>query len=77
MSHENPSPTDWRLDELHRLGELERRLSLELAETREAIVNLVGQVLPQHARPAQIEQVVQASGYSRWMIERLRDGKMW
>ncbi|MBG0563879.1 hypothetical protein [Actinoplanes aureus] len=77
MPNEDPPLADWRLEELRRLGDVERRLSLELADTREAIVQMIGQVLPQHAKPTQIEQVVQASGYSRWMIERLRDGKMW
>jgi hypothetical protein len=52
-------------------------MTLELADTRDAIVRLVGQVLPHHARPDRIESVVRASGYSRWMVERLRDGKMW
>jgi hypothetical protein len=70
-------PTDWRHEELGRLGELERRLAAELADTRDAIARLVGQMLPHHARPDRIESVVRASGYSRWMIERLRDGKMW
>lgn len=70
-------PTDWRYEELGRLGELERRTTAELADARDAIARLVGQMLPHHARSDQIERVVQASGYSRWMIERLRDGKMW
>jgi len=70
-------PTDWRYEELGRLGELERRMTAELADARDAIARLVGQMLPHHARPERIESVVRASGYSRWMIERLRDGKMW
>ena len=77
MSDADEPPTDWRHEELGRLGELERLMTAELANTRDAIARLVGQMLPQHARSDQIERVVQASGYSRWMIERLRDGKMW
>jgi len=52
-------------------------MTAELADTRDAIARLVGQMLPDHARSDQIERVAQASGYSRWMIERLRDAKMW
>lgn len=52
-------------------------MTVELADTRDAIARLVGQILPHHARPDRIEGVVHASGYARWMIERLRDGKMW
>jgi hypothetical protein len=77
VPNEDSPSADWRLEELRRLGEVERRLSLELADAREAVVQMIGKVLPQHARSAQIEQVVRASGYSRWMVERLRDGKMW
>ena len=77
MSNEPEPPTDWRYAELQRLGELERSMTIELANTRDAIAELVGQILPHHARPDRIEDVVHASGYSRWMIERLRDGKMW
>jgi hypothetical protein len=77
VPNEDSPSADWRLEELRRLGEVERRLSLELADAREAVVQMIDKVLPQHARSAQIEQVVRASGYSRWMVERLRDGKMW
>jgi hypothetical protein len=77
MPDEPEPPADWRYEELRQLGETERRMSVELAETRDAIARLVEQLLPQHARPAQIEGVVRASGYSRWMLERLRDGVMW
>ncbi|MEU7901541.1 hypothetical protein [Actinoplanes sp. NPDC049118] len=77
MSNDSEPPTDWRYEELRRLGELERRMTIELADTRDAIARLVGQVLPHHARPDRIEGVVHASGYARWMVERLRDGKMW
>ena len=52
-------------------------MTVELADTRDAIARLVGQLLPHHARMDRIEGVVRASGYARWMIERLRDGKMW
>jgi hypothetical protein len=77
MPTDSDQPIDWRYDEIRSLGELERRLSIELADTRDAIVQLVGQLLPHHARPDHIERVVRASGYSRYMLERLRDGKMW
>ncbi|MFC7280210.1 hypothetical protein ACFQS1_40175 [Paractinoplanes rhizophilus] len=77
MSDADERPADWRYEELERLGKLERLMTAELADTRDAIARLIGQILPHHARSAQIERVVQASGYSRWMIERLRDGKMW
>jgi hypothetical protein len=59
VSHDAEPSTDWRFEELRRLGELERR------------------VIPHHARPDRIESVVHASGYSRWMIERLRNDRMW
>jgi len=77
VSNAPEPPTDWRYEELGRLGELERRMTAEPADTRDAIARLVGQMLPDHARSDQIERVAQASGYSRWMIERLRDAKMW
>jgi hypothetical protein len=77
VSDADERPADWRHEELERLGKLERLMTAELADTRDAIARLIGQILPHHARSAQIEHVVQASGYSRWMIERLRDGKMW
>jgi hypothetical protein len=44
MSNVPDPPTDWRYDELRRLGELERRMTVELADTRDAIARLVGQV---------------------------------
>jgi hypothetical protein len=52
-------------------------MAVELADTRDAIARLVAQVLPHHAPAAQIEPVVRASGYSRWMIDRMREGKLW
>ena len=44
-------PTDWRYEELGRLGELERRMTAELTDTRDAIARLVGQMLHRRARP--------------------------
>jgi hypothetical protein len=70
-------PEDWRYDELRRLADAERRMTTELADTRDAIARLVTQLLPSHAPASKIEPVVRASGYSRWMIDRMRDGKLW
>jgi hypothetical protein len=71
VSSDPESSTDWRYEELQRLGDLERRMT-ERADTRDAIARLVGQLLPHHARSDRIEGVVRASGYSQWMIAVLR-----
>jgi hypothetical protein len=68
---------DWRHQELRRLCEKERLMATELADTRHAIARLVVQLLPPHAPAARIEPVVDASGYARWMIDRIREGKLW
>jgi hypothetical protein len=77
MSSEDDS-NDWRLDELRRLGETERRMSRELIEARDSVARLVKELLPQHASRGRIEAVVEASGYSRTPVEALRGGRgMW
>ena len=68
-------PYDWRLDELRRLGELERRLAAEMLEARDEIAQLVKQLLPHHATEARISTVVEASGYSRTLVEAIRGGR--
>jgi hypothetical protein len=65
-------PQDGRYAELQRLGEEERRMALELREIRAQIASLVQQLLPHHARTEKIDEVVQASGYSRHLIDVLR-----
>ncbi|MFF0720460.1 hypothetical protein [Micromonospora sp. NPDC003816] len=77
MSDSPEPPEDWRYDELRRLGDAERRMTTELADTRDAIARLVTQLLPSHASASKIESVVRASGYSRWMVDRMREGKLW
>jgi hypothetical protein len=74
MSSEDDS-NDWRLDELRRLGETERRMSWELMEVRDSVARLVKELLPQHAPRGRIEAVVEASGYSRTPVEALRGGR--
>jgi hypothetical protein len=66
---------DWRFEELRRLGELERRLAVETLEARDAVARLVKQLLPHHATDAQINAVVETSGYSRTLIEAIRGGR--
>jgi hypothetical protein len=66
--------TDYRYAELERLGETERHLAMELINTRASIARLVTELLPQHAPRTRIDDVVQASGYSRTLIEALRSG---
>jgi GNAT superfamily N-acetyltransferase len=66
------SRVDGRHAELRRLGEIERRMTLELRDVRKEIAGLVRQLLPHHARIATIEEVVEASGYSRTLIDALR-----
>jgi hypothetical protein len=68
-------PYDWRLDELRRLGELERRLAAEMLDARDAVARLVKQLLPHHATEARINEVVEASGYSRTLVETIRGGR--
>jgi hypothetical protein len=77
VSDHEAKSEDWRLQELRRLGEAERRLTTELTDTRDAIARLVVQLLPPHAPAARIEPVVRASKYARWMIDRMREGKLW
>ncbi|MFC5925501.1 hypothetical protein [Micromonospora vulcania] len=72
-----PTPSDdWRHDELRRLCDRERAMTAELADTRDAIARLVRQLLPAHTPKSRTEPVVQASGYARWMIDNMRDGKL-
>ncbi|HEX5594695.1 MAG TPA: hypothetical protein VFX61_01540 [Micromonosporaceae bacterium] len=66
---------DWRLDELRRLGNRERQLATEMLEARDAVARLVKQLLPHHAPESWINTVVQASGYSRTLIEAIRGGR--
>jgi hypothetical protein len=70
--------SDWRLGELRRLGEAERRLEIELLEARNAIAQLIVELLPPHASGKRIDDVVEASGFSRTLVERVRGGQgMW
>jgi hypothetical protein len=69
------SPYDWRLAELRRLGALERRLAAEMLDAQDAIAQLVKQLLPHHATEARINAVVEASGYSRTLIEAIRGSR--
>jgi hypothetical protein len=69
---DSPPPADGRHAELRRLGEIERRMTLELRDVRKEIAGLVQQLLPHHARTAAIEEVVEVSGYSRTLIDALR-----
>ncbi|MFI9556170.1 hypothetical protein [Nonomuraea endophytica] len=66
------TPSDGRYAELRRLGEAERHLAGELQQTRAQIAGLIQQLLPPHARAEKIDEVVQASGYSRTLIDALR-----
>lgn len=68
-------PHDWRLDELRRLGERERHHAEEMLCARDTIARLVKEVLPHHAPQSRINAVVEASGYSRTLIEAIRDGR--
>lgn len=50
----------------------------QLAQMRREIARLVLELLPPHAGQAKINEVVTASGFSRFLIERLRGGSgMW
>lgn len=66
------TPSDGRYAELRRLGEEERQMTVELLQTRTQIASLIQQFLPPHARTEKIDEVVQASGYSRTLIDALR-----
>ncbi|WP_433331709.1 hypothetical protein [Spirillospora sp. CA-294931] len=66
---------DWRYEELRRLGERERELTVELVGVRGEVARLVKELLPHHAPKDRINEVIQASGYSRTLIEALRGGK--
>jgi hypothetical protein len=65
---------DWRVSELRRLGEAEREMERQLAQTRREIARLVVEMLPPHAAQAKIDDVVTASGFSRFLIDRLGGG---
>ncbi len=67
--------SDWRYQELQRLGEQERLMARELHDVRETIARIVKELLPHHAPRDRINDVVEASGYSRTLIEALRGGK--
>ncbi|MFJ2030671.1 hypothetical protein [Streptosporangium sp. NPDC087985] len=69
---ESTPPPDGRYAELRRLGEEERYIALELREIRAEIASLVQQLLPHHSRTEKIDEVVEASGYSRHLIDVLR-----
>lgn len=70
--------TDWRYEELRRLGGRERELARELAETRREVARLIKELLPQHSSKDRINEVVEASGYSRALVEAVRGGQdMW
>ncbi|MFI7452190.1 hypothetical protein ACIBQX_32165 [Nonomuraea sp. NPDC049714] len=47
---DSPPRADGRHAELRRLGEIERRMTLELRDVRKEIADLVQQLLPHHAR---------------------------
>ncbi|WP_157249012.1 hypothetical protein [Nonomuraea typhae] len=66
------TPSDGRYAELRRLGEEERYRTAELQQTRVQIASLIQQFLPPHARAEKIDEIVQASGYSRTLIDALR-----
>jgi hypothetical protein len=69
---------DFRLDELRRLGPVEREMELELGRVRREIARLVVELLPPHASQAKIAEVVKASGFSRTLVEGVRGGQgMW
>ena len=65
---------DGRLVELLRLGEVERGLTEQLVHAHEQIAALASALLPPHASESQIAEVVDASGYSRVLIDALRAG---
>jgi hypothetical protein len=67
--------SDWRLEELRRLGEAERRMELELHEARDTIARLVRELLPAHASAKRIDEIVTVSGFSRFLVEGLRGGR--
>lgn len=66
--------SDHRVAELERLGEVERHMTAELVDTRAAIARLVTELLPRHAPYRRIEEIIEASGYGRTLIEALRGG---
>ena len=47
-------------------------MTLEFRDVRKEIAGLVQRLLPHHARIATIEEVVEASGYSRTLMDALR-----
>ncbi|WP_433372407.1 hypothetical protein [Streptosporangium sp. CA-115845] len=69
---ESTPPPDGRYSELGRLSEEERYMTRELQEIRAQIASLVQQFLPHHSHTGKIDEVVQASGYSRHLIDVLR-----
>ncbi|MFI0410236.1 hypothetical protein [Actinomadura sp. 3N508] len=74
MSDGKPA-SDWRYQELQRLGERERSMAKELHDVRETIARIVKELAPHHAPKDRINDVVMASGYSRALIEAMRGGE--
>jgi hypothetical protein len=69
---------DWRYEELRRWGERERRMTEELIGVRHTIAQLIKELAPPHASTKRIHEVVDASGYSRTLVEAVRGGEnMW
>ncbi|GAA5176979.1 hypothetical protein GCM10023322_00480 [Rugosimonospora acidiphila] len=68
---------DRRFAELRRLGDRERNLAKDLAETRDAIARLVTQLLPAHALAGRIEPVAARVGVRGGWVEQPRRGKLW
>lgn len=66
---------DGRLLEAQRLARREQELSREAVNVREELAAIVTSLLPPHAPEAHVVEVVEATGYSRTLIDGLRGGK--
>jgi len=66
---------DGRLLGVQRLAARERELSREAVKVGEELAALVTSLLPPHAPEWHVVEVVDASGYSRTLIDGLRGGK--
>ena len=66
---------DTRLAEVARLSARERELTAEAVQVRETLAGLVTALLPPHAPESHVVEVVEATGYSRTLIDGLRGGK--
>jgi hypothetical protein len=75
MNKQPAEAYDPRFDRLREFGKAEREMTTALSKMHAEIAHLVPDLTPLHAPVQRIEAVVNASGYSRTLIDALRSRK--